>query len=165
MPALNLRDVFRHGLGDVYDAEQQFLLILDQIETETERPGLRDRIRRHREETRQRIHNLERSFELLGSEPPLVSCAAIRGIREEWRNFKDTEEPTPSALEMYNLDAVHRAKGYQIASYRILCARARALGNDDVRRLLEQNLGQEEEMAKWLMDEQLKVMTEVYQTR
>lgn len=150
MAAHSLKDVFRHGLGDIYDAEQQILSVLDQMETETGSIEVRDRIRRHRDETNHQIENLERCFELLGNGAPRVDCAAIRGLRDEKRNFQREESPSPAALELFNLDAANKTEHYEIATYRGLVAQARALGNDDIRRLLEQNLRQEEDMAQWL---------------
>ena len=81
MPANSLNDLFRHGLGDIYDAERPILSVLDQMETETVDDTIRNRVRKHRNETEQQIQNLERCFELLSAQAPRVQCAAIRGLR------------------------------------------------------------------------------------
>jgi len=149
MPANTLNDVFRHGLGDIYDAEQQILSVLDEFETQTRNEEVRKRIRKHRDETQQQIQNLERCFELLATEAPRVQCGVIRGLRDEKREFQK-ENPSPEALEVFNLDSAMKTEHYEIASYRGLVDQAKALGNDDVRRLLEQNLEQEEDMSRWI---------------
>ncbi len=158
MPANSLNDLFRHGLGDIYDAEQQILSVLDQMETETSDDTIRNRVRKHRNETEQQIQNLERCFELLSAQAPRVQCAAIRGLRDEKRAFQQ-ENPSEQALEVFNLDSANKTEHYEIASYRGLIDQARVLGQDDVRRLLEQNLRQEEEMSRWIEEHQPEVLT------
>ncbi|HEX7089018.1 MAG TPA: DUF892 family protein [Longimicrobiales bacterium] len=158
MPANSLSDVFRHALGDIYDAEQQILSVLDQMETETSDEQIRNRVRKHRDETEQHIQNLERCFELLSAQAPRVQCAAIRGLRDEKRTFQQ-ENPSEEALEVFNLDAASKTEHYEIASYRGLIDQARVLGQDDVRRLLEQNLRQEEDMSRWIEEHQPEVLT------
>ncbi|HLU26725.1 MAG TPA: DUF892 family protein [Longimicrobiales bacterium] len=160
----SLQDVFRHGLGDIYDAEQQLLSVLDQMETETQDTSIRDRIRKHRDETQHQIENLERCFELIGVDAPRVQCAAIRGLRDEKRTFQQ-ENPSPQALEAFNLDAASKTEHYEIAAYRGLMNQAKALGQEDVRRLLEQNLRQEEEMSRWIEECQPKVLSEMQAAR
>ncbi|MBI4544552.1 MAG: ferritin-like domain-containing protein [Gemmatimonadetes bacterium] len=164
MAANTLNDVFRHGLGDMYDAEQQIISVLDQLETETQSVEVRGRIRRHREETQRHIQNLERCFELLGSEAPRVQCTALRGLREEKRTFQ-AEQPSPQALEVFNLDAASKTEHYEIASYRGLVDQAKALRQDDISRLLEQNLRQEEEMSRWIDEQQPKILEQFVGTR
>lgn len=160
----SLNDVFRHGLGDIYDAEQQLLSVLDQMETETQNSTVRDQIRKHREETQHQIENLERCFELIGVDAPRVECATIRGLRDEKRTFQK-ESPSPEALEAFNLDAASKSEHYEIAAYRGLMYQATALGQDDVRRLLEQNLRQEEEMSRWIDERQPQLLSEMQATR
>jgi ferritin-like metal-binding protein YciE len=149
MPVHTLRDLFRHSLGVQYDAEQQILGTLDEMETETRSTALRDRLRLHRDETQHQIQNIERCFELIGTDAPRAECAVARGLREEKRAFR-RESPSPEAIELYDLHAASRTESYEIASYRGLSSMAAALELDDVRRLLLQNLRQEEDMSGWL---------------
>src|SRR5690606_6434059 len=131
MPANSLSDVFRHGLGDIYDAEQQILSVLDQMETETSDEQIRNRVRKHRDETEQQIQNLERCFELLSARPARVQCAPIRGLRGEKRTFQQ-DTPPEGALEAFNLDAASKTEDDKNASYRGLIDQARVLGQGDV---------------------------------
>jgi ferritin-like metal-binding protein YciE len=155
-----LKDVFRHALGMLYDAEQQILASIDEIETETRSTAFRNRIRQHRQETQRQIQNVERCFELLGTDAPHVQSAGARGMREDKRAFR-REQPSPEALEIFDLDAASKTEHYEIASYRSLLNMAVTLGVDDVRRLLEQNLREEEAMSEWLTVNGPAIMTEV----
>lgn len=158
MAAHTLRDVLRLGLGEIYDAEQQVLAVLDEMETETESDEVRDRIRRHRDETRHQLENIERCIELLGAGAPRVRSGALRGIREARPHFRQEASPSGAVLEIFNLDTIGKIEGMEIAAYRTLIAQARALGDDDIRRLLEQNLRQEEEMARWSEEGHLRML-------
>lgn len=157
MPANNLNDLFRHELGDIYDAEQQILSVLDRMETQTEDTRVRDRIRQHRDETQHQIQNLEQCFELLGTSAPRVQCSAIRGLRDEKTTFEE-ENPSKEALEVFNLEAANKTEHYEVASYRGLIDQARALEQGDVEKLLQQNLDQEEDMSRWIEDHQPEVV-------
>lgn len=165
MATISLRDVFRHGLGDIYHAEQQILSTLDQIETETESASVRDRIRQHRGETQRHIENLERCFELLGTHAPHVECSAIRGLQKEKELFQKEGAPSRNTLEIFNLGLAYRVEHYEIATYRALILQVQSLGDDDIRRLLDQNLRQEEEMARWLEQEQSQFLEELQRVR
>jgi ferritin-like metal-binding protein YciE len=160
MPVHTLKDVFRHALGILYDAEQQVLAALDEVETETRSTAFRDRVRQHRQETQRQIQNLERCFELLGTDAPHAQSAVARGLREDKRAFR-RENPTPDALEFFDLDAAVRTEHYEVGAYRSLLAIARVLELDDARRLLEQNLREEESMAEWLAANGQEIMTDV----
>jgi ferritin-like metal-binding protein YciE len=155
-----LKDVFRYSLGMLYDAEQQILASIDEMETETRSTAFRNRIRQHREETQRQIQNLQRCFELLGTDAPHAQSAVARAMREDKRAFR-REEPSPEALEIFDLDAASKTEHYEIASYRSLLDMAQALGADDVRRLLEQNLREEEDMSEWLTTNGPGILTEV----
>lgn len=155
-----LKDVFRHALGMLYDAEQQILASIDEIETETRSTSFRNRIRQHRSETQRQIQNLQRCFELLGTDAPRTQSAVARALREDKRAFR-REEPSPEALEIFNLDAATKTEHYEIASYRTLLDMAVALNVDDVRRLLEQNLQEEAAMSEWLSAHGPEILNEV----
>jgi ferritin-like metal-binding protein YciE len=155
-----LKDVFRHALGMLYDAEQQIFASIDEIETETRSTAFRNRIRQHRSETQRQIQNLERCFELLGTDATRAQSAVARAMREDKRAFR-REQPSPDALEIFDLDAASKTEHYEIASYRSLLDMAVALGVDDVRRLLEQNLREEESMSEWLTENGPQILAEV----
>lgn len=160
MPMNSLEDVFQHGLGDIYDAEQKLLSALDQMEQETQIDEVRERIRQHRSETQDHIRNLKQCFDLLGMQKPNVECATVRGLQQEKSDF-ERMSPSPQAREVFNLDAADKSEHYEIAAYRALIDQARVLGNDDVRDLLEQNLRQEEAMSQWIQDHQPRILREM----
>lgn len=160
MPVNTLKELLRLRLGETYSGEQDMLQLLDAIETETQSRRLRDRIRGERDESRRHIGALEKSFELMGTDPPRTSSPALHGLCEERRAFV-REAPGPVALEWYHVDIVNRASQYKLASYQGLVELAREMGQSDVRSLLDRCLADEAASTTWLRDERANVVAEV----
>jgi ferritin-like metal-binding protein YciE len=154
-----IRDLFLHQLGAAYDVEQQVVGFVDQVEMEALSTDFRDRMRRHRTETLRQIDNLERCFELTGAAPPHVECALVRGMREDRQQFA-AAGPSGTALEVFNLHSIDRLAHYKEAMYRLLAELARNVGQDDVRRLLEQNLGDEAALCEWVAEHRDRLLAE-----
>ena len=149
MTAVTLKDLLRHGLGEMYDAQRQFLTILDRMEVDIRQETFRARIRQHREETLGQIEHLQRCFDLLGTDAPGIECAAARGLTEDIRSFR-AQTAEPWVIEVYGFEAVSRLEAFEMAGFEALTNYAAATRHDDVRRLLRHNLAQTQEMAGWI---------------
>ncbi|MBX6363158.1 MAG: DUF892 family protein [Gemmatimonadetes bacterium] len=160
MPANTLKDLLRYVLGGLYQGEQERLPLLDALETETHSRLLRDRLRQSREEARQHTSMLERCFELFGSDPPRVPCAAVRGLAEERRSSL-REGAAPPVLEAYHMDVALRCGAYMAAAYRSAAAISREAGQGDITRLLEASLREELDAAAWIETHRAEVLAEV----
>lgn len=146
----DLNKLFKHELGDLLYAEKTFLKGLKVMARETSDPAMKDRILRHADETEGQIDTLERAFEAAGLKAKAAKCDGALGLKAEHDGFKEDEEPEPEILEAFNLGAGLRVEHYEIAGYRSAIALARALGFEESAALLQQNLSQEEEMARFL---------------
>ena len=146
----DLNKLFKHELGDLLYAEKTFLKGLKAMAKETSDPTMKDRILQHADETEGQIDTLERAFDAAGMKVKATKCDAAIGLKEEHDHFKEEEEPEPQILEAFNLGSGLRVEHYEIAGYRSAIALARALGFDESAALLQQNLQQEEEMARFL---------------
>ena len=146
----DLNKLFKHELGDLLYAEKTFLKGLKMMAKETSDPMMKDRILQHADETEGQIDTLERAFEAAGLKVKAEKCDAALGLKEEHDSFKEEEEPAPEILEAFNLGSGLRIEHYEIAGYRGAIALARALGFEESAALLQQNLQQEEEMARFL---------------
>ncbi len=160
MPVNTLKELLRLRLGETYGGEQEMLQLVDAIETETHSRLLRDRLRGHRDEARRHVNALEKSFELLGTDPPRSSSPALHGLCEERRAFA-REAPGPVALESYHVDLLHRASHYKLAAYEGLLELAREIRQGDLVSLLERCLKDETAATDWLRAQRNAVVTEV----
>ncbi len=146
----DMTKLFKHELGDLLFAEKTFLKGLKGMAKETSNPVIKQRILDHAGETEGHIDTLGRAFEAAGLKAKATKCDAALGLKEEHDSFKEEEEPTPEVLEAFNLGSGLRVEHYEIAGYRSAIVLARTLGFDESAALLQQNLAQEEAMAKFL---------------
>jgi ferritin-like metal-binding protein YciE len=142
--------LFKHELGDLLFAEKTFLKGLKAMAKETSNPAIKQRILEHASETEGHIDTLGRAFEAAGLKAKATKCDAALGLKEEHDSFKEEEDPTPEILEAFNLGSGLRVEHYEIAGYRSAIVLARTLGFSESAALLQQNLAQEEAMAKFL---------------
>jgi ferritin-like metal-binding protein YciE len=137
------RELFLHELGDVLFAERALVKTLPRREKEASDEKLATGFGRHLEETKQHVENIEKAFEALGEKPKAEKCAAIEGLEKEHDEFVSKESPSPEILDAFLVGAGARTEHYEIAAYEGLVTAAKAMGENEVARLLTRNLEQE----------------------
>lgn len=147
MSMQNPQDLFIHELGDILDAEQKIAQILPVMAQEVNNAEVKSGLEKHQQETLQQINNLQECFKLLGIKPEKTNCAAIAGLKQEHDSFLK-EKPAENILTMFDLGAAAKTEHYEIASYKGLIDKAKVMGQKQVAQLLQENLKQEEAMAK-----------------
>ena len=141
------QEKFLHELGDIYDAEQQFLKGQQEMLQQASDPTLKQMLERHIGESEQQVQVLDQVFGLLGEKPKRESCAAAKGlVTEAQKVLKEAE--TPELRDCLIGGAAAKVEHYEIASYRGLIVGAQQMGQDQVVSLLQQNLQQEEQTAQ-----------------
>lgn len=144
---MQARELFLHGLSDIYDGEQRVAEMLPLMAREVADDQVRTAFREHEQETREQIRNLDRCFEMLGERPQGVTCRPVEGLRQEHDGFA-RERPSEQLMTMFALGAEARTEGFEIGSYRALVNMAGVMGENECARLLQENLRQEERMAQ-----------------
>lgn len=148
----SFQEKFQHALGDMYDAEHQFLDVQRQMLAEAHATELKTLLKNHNEQTTGHIANLEKAFKLLGLTPKRQPCDAARGLVTEWQQMAK-ETGTPEIADWVIASAQAKVEHYEIASYRGLIIGAQVMKNDPVVQLLRQNLRQEEQTAATVQSE------------
>ena len=138
------RELFLHELGDVLYAERTLVKTLPKLQEEASDDELAEGFGEHLEETRQHVENLEQAFEALGEPAKAEKCPGIEGIKKEHDEFVSNESPSPEVLNAFLTGAGARTEHYEIAAYEGLITMAEAMGEDEVARLLNENLAQEQ---------------------
>jgi ferritin-like metal-binding protein YciE len=141
-------DLFMHELEDIYYAEQTLTKVLPKLAAESSDQELSKAFKSHLDETKQQIKNLEQVFKNMGEPVKGEKCPGIDGIKEEHETFMKENTPSPTVLNIHLTGAAARAEHYEIAAYTGLIEKARALGERDSVKLLQENLKQEKEAAK-----------------
>jgi ferritin-like metal-binding protein YciE len=149
MSVQNMKDLFIHGVQDVYYAEKRILEALPKMAEAVDSQDLEEALREHLEETRGHVERLERVFENLDMKPKGTKCPAIEGIIDESKEImsETKDKETLTAAVLADAQAVEH---YEIARYGTLCEWASLLGEDDSRKLLEETLSEEKEADKKL---------------
>ncbi len=136
-------EAFNFKLGAALKMERTVLeKILDDSIDEAQDDSLKKLFRHHAEETRGQIGNLEQAFAAFGWEVDDSPCPAIEAIHKEAKsNVKKTDD---AIVDSIILSGAAETEHHEIAVYESLIVNARAMGRDDVVRLLLENLEQEQ---------------------
>jgi ferritin-like metal-binding protein YciE len=132
-----------HELGDILYAERTLVKVLPKLAQEATDSTLRDAFEEHLGETEQHVTNIEKAFEMVGESAKAEKCPGIDGIKKEHDEFVSKEDPSTDVLDMFLTGAAARTEHYEIAAYTGLITTAKALGENDVAKLLDENLTQE----------------------
>ncbi len=141
------RELFVHELADMMSAEQQILKALPELQQEAQHAELKRAFKEHETETKGQIKNLQQVFKQLGEQPEETTCFGMQGLVQEHHALHE-EDPSPEMLERANLSAAAKTEQYEIVAYAGLIQLAKELGEKDSAKLLQENLDQEQAMAK-----------------
>lgn len=143
----NPRDLFLHELGDILYverglAEETLPKLIDEVQDKEFKSGLQE----HLEETRQHVTNVERAFKELGEAPHSEKCVAFEGLKKEHDEM--IGDSAHDLVDLVDLGAAARTECYEIAAYESLRRMAKAMGEETVVELLDENLAQEKDALR-----------------
>ena len=147
--------LFEHELQDMYYAEKTLTKVLPKLASEASDAELSRAFTSHQKETEKHVRNLEQVFTKTGKRAEATPCPGIEGIKKEHDDFVAKESPSQDILDAFLTGAGARTEHYEIAAYEGLITMAQAMGEDDVARLLKENLAQEKKAL-----ESLKMISE-----
>ncbi|HEV7365986.1 MAG TPA: ferritin-like domain-containing protein [Gemmatimonadales bacterium] len=145
----SLDKLFLEELRDMYNGEKQITRALPKMAKAAENPELQQAFTKHLKETEGQIQRLEKIFQQLGEAVRGKTCKGLQGILEEGKEMME-EDGEEAVLDAALISAAQKVEHYEIASYGCLRTYAQLLGHDEVVRLLEQNLAEEEAADKKL---------------
>lgn len=136
-------------LKDAHAMEMQAVQLLEQREKRlTSYPALKGRVGEHLEQSRRQAERIEGVLESLGTNPSTLKAGVARagafvgGLTQA----AASDEVVKGVLHDYAFE------NFEIASYRSLVAAAEDVGATEVKRVCEENLGEEQAMAGWLLE-------------
>lgn len=144
MAVKSLNDLLLNELRDIYHAEKQLVKALPKMAKKAKSDQLRQAFEMHLEQTKGQVERLEQVFDKLDAPTRGKRCEAMEGLIEEAQEIME-EINTPEVLDAALITAAQKVEHYEIASYGSVCALAKALGHDDVAKLLEETLNEEKE--------------------
>jgi ferritin-like metal-binding protein YciE len=145
----NLADLYRHGLQDIYYAENRILKSLPAMIENASDGALKQGLEQHLVETEGQVHRLEEIFRLHDETPSGTKCPAIDGILKEGDDLMGEIEGN-DVLNVGIVAAAQAVEHYEITRYGALIAWARELGHDNDAAILRRNLDEEKAADKKL---------------
>jgi len=135
-------------LRDAHAMEEQAETMLNgQLSRLENYPELSDRIRLHVDETKEQAARLKACLDSLDEDESTMKVMGgkIMATAQSLSGMFASDEVMKGSLASYTFEHM------EIASYTILVAAARSLGETEIARVCEENLREEEAMADWLM--------------
>ena len=156
--ASTAQDVFTTGLKNAHAMENQALSIMrPQLNRLEHYPEMAARLQQHITETEGQIARLDQILE--GSD---TSSSSLKDtFLSAFGGMAALGHVTAGDEVLKNSFANHAFENYEIAAYLSLITTAQASGNAAAIPLLEQNLAEEREMARWIADH-LPMTTETF---
>lgn len=144
-----LEDLLVHELKDLYNAEKQILEALPKMSKAASSDELRKSFDEHGKVTQKQVERLEKIFKEIGQDPQGKTCHAMKGLIKEGEE-EIKEDMDPSVKDAALIAAAQRIEHYEIAGYGTARTYAGILGNDEMRKLLQETLNEEGETDKRL---------------
>jgi ferritin-like metal-binding protein YciE len=145
----NMDEWLNQWLRDAHAMEEQAEQMLSGQASRLENyPQLRARIQQHLAETKSQRERLERCIEQRGTSTSTIKDVAgqLTAMMQSLGGVVAGDEVVKGTLASYTFEHM------EIASYRILIAAAKAVGDTTTAQVCEEILREEEAMAQWLAD-------------
>jgi ferritin-like metal-binding protein YciE len=151
MAIKTMKDLFVHGLKDIYYTEKKLVSELPRMAKKTTDPQLKRAFEDHAAQTENHLSRLEEVFQQIELQPRGEKCEALEGILDEAKELlKDVKDP--EVLDAGLLAEAQAVEHYEITRYGTLIAWARQIGLSDAEPLLSETLEEEKEADKLLTE-------------
>jgi ferritin-like metal-binding protein YciE len=151
MAIKTMKDLFVHGLKDIFYVEKKLVSELPRIAKKATDPELKRAFEDHAAQTENHLSRLEEVFQQIELQPRSEKCEALDGILDETKELlKDVKDP--QVLDAGLLAEAQAVEHYEITRYGTLIAWARQLGLRDAEPLLNETLEEEKEADKLLTE-------------
>jgi ferritin-like metal-binding protein YciE len=145
----NLQQLFVKELRDLYDAENQITDALPKLIDAAQHSDLKNALQQHLNVTQQQIARLDHIFQMLNEKPTGETCKGMKGVIKEGDEIV-SQGGDPSTVDAGIISAAQRVEHYEMAGYGTVRTYAELLGQNEMARLLEQTLKEEQEADKTL---------------
>ena len=144
-----IEDLLSDEIKDLYSAEKQLTKAIPKMAKGANSPELRSAFEGHLKETENQVARLEKVAQILGIKPTGKKCVGMEGLIEEGGEIL-SEEGDENVLDLGIIGAGTRVEHYEMAGYMTAIGLAERLEMDDVVKLLQASLGEEQNADKKL---------------
>jgi ferritin-like metal-binding protein YciE len=144
-----LADAFHAQLQDLYSAEQQLVKSLPSMVKKANCDKLMVALSDHLEQTKMHVERVANSFAETGKAAKAKKCEAMAGLIQEAEEMM-AQDADAEVADAILIGLAQKVEHYEIASYGTLCTWADQLGYTAAKKLLAQNMDDEEKADKLL---------------
>src|ERR1041384_7852633 len=152
-----LEKFFVSELNDVYNAEQQLLKALPEMEEAVTTEELEDAFADHLEQTKRHVKRLEKIFQMIGQKPGGKKCEAMEGLIKESKSIINETNQGTMTRDAALIIAAQKVEHYEIATYGGLVQLAITMKLNRAADILEKTLNEEKDTDE--------LLTEIAETR
>ena len=153
----NERELFGHNLGAALTMEHDVLDMLGDLQEKAQSSELKRQFHHHADETRQQIDNIEQVFRALGEKSDDSPCQVTKALDKEAKaNIKMADD---SVVDAVILSGAAETEHHEIAVYESLLTQAEPFGNEEITRLLKENLEIEQHTLDEVKQQQRQLAT------
>ena len=151
MPSIQtLHALLIDEIKDIYFAEKQLVKALPKMAKAATNPELKKGFTGHLAQTRGHVTRLAQSLKILGLPPKGKTCHAMLGLVQEGGEAIKLKGPA-AVRDAALIGAAQRVEHYEMAAYGTARAFAQVLGETEIYGLLQENLAEEGEANKKLI--------------
>jgi ferritin-like metal-binding protein YciE len=144
-----LHDLFVQQLKEIYGAEKQIIDAMPKMIDAASSSELKDKFRKHLDETKAQASRLEEIFDMLDMEPESDRSEGMAGILSEGSDIAGAHG-NPDVKDAGLIGAAQKVEHYEIAAYGTLRTFADTMGHHDIADKLKFTLSQESKTDKLL---------------
>jgi len=146
------RDLFLASLAQMLWVERMLVFeVLPELQRQVESESLVAAVAEHLTQTHGHVARCEEAFRALGAEPVSARHAGAAGLADQHRETT-AKLAEPRLADLFHASAAIATEHLEIASYDALIELARALGRDDVERLLAETRDEEAQTLERLVE-------------
>jgi ferritin-like metal-binding protein YciE len=145
----SLSDLMEEELKDLFSAETQLLKALPKLAKKASSSGLKEAFTGHLKETEGHVKRLQQIAKILEIDLSGKKCLAMEGLIKEGGEALEDDGPG-AVIDSALIGAARRVEHYEMAAYCSTRGMAEELGNDQVAKLLEATVNEEEAADKKL---------------
>ncbi len=138
-----VKDLLEDEIKDLYSAEKQLTKAIPKMAKGSHDASLSAAFSNHLKETEGQVARLEKVAQLLEMKPTGKKCEGMEGVIKEGADALE-EEGEETILDLGIIGAGSRVEHYEMAGYMTAISLAQRMGAQDVVKLLQQSLAEEQ---------------------
>jgi ferritin-like metal-binding protein YciE len=144
-----IKDLLEDEIKDLYSAEKQLTKAIPKMAKGSNNEELASAFEAHFKETQNQVARLEKVAGILRTKPTGKKCAGMEGVIEEGSEALD-EDGDENVLDLELIGAGSRVEHYEMSGYMTAISLAEQLGEEEVVKLLNESLAEEQAAEKKL---------------